>query len=158
MAPNPNPPHHFRMARLTTGGASGQPAQWLPLAGWLMLAAAVLHLWEVQDHGRVWWGYGVFFTLIVLAQGLSALLLPRYAGSRAYLMSGVLGNLALTALWAWSRSVGLPVGPYRHAVAIGPVDAVTMTLQTLVVVLLVQALLRGRAASRSTGRAYASTP
>ena len=116
-------------------------------AEWLLLWAAVLHLWEVDGHGRAWWGYGLFFVVIVVGQGLYSLLLPRYGHVQRFLVAGVLGNTALIALWAWTRTLGgVPVGPHRHVEPVGLVDSVTVTLQLVAVVLLVQALTRLRAA------------
>ena len=127
-------------------------------AEWLLLSAAVLHLWEVDGHGRAWWGYGLFFVVIVVGQGLYSLLLPRYASVQSFLVAGVLGNTALIALWAWTRTLGgVPVGPHRHVEPVGLVDSVTVTLQLLAVVLLVQALTRLRAAGPAPVAAAAGT-
>ncbi len=110
---------------------------------WLLLAAAILHLWEVDRHGRVWWGYGAFFVVIVVGQAVYSLLLPRLAEVRTFLVVGVVGNVALLGLWAWTRLVdGVPIGPHRHIEPIGAVDGATMALQALAVVLLMQALRR----------------
>ena len=119
-----------------------------PAAEWLLLGAALLHLWEVEGHGQVWWGYGVFFLLIVLGQAAYSLLLPRYGARNGFLLAGVVANLALVGLWAWTRTVGgVPVGPHRHVEAVGPVDLTTMSLQLLAVALLVETLLRRRRAA-----------
>lgn len=119
-----------------------------PAAEWLLLGAALLHLWEVEGHGRVWWGYGVFFLLIVLGQAAYSLLLPRYGARNGFLLAGVVANLALVGLWAWTRTVGgVPVGPHRHVEAVGPVDLTTMSLQLLAVALLVVTLLQRRRAA-----------
>lgn len=108
-----------------------------------MLAAALLHLWEVDGHGRAWWGYGAFFVVVVVGQGLYSLLLPRHGGVRAFLVAGALGNTALIALWAWTRTLGgVPIGPHRHVEPVGLVDSVTVTVELLAVALLVQALTR----------------
>lgn len=127
-------------------------------AEWLLLSAAVLHLWEVDGHGRAWWGYGLFFVVIVVGQGVYSLLLPRYGGVQSFLVAGVLGNTALIALWAWTRTLGgVPVGPHRHVEPVGLVDSVTMMLQLLAVVLLVQALTHLRAAGPAPVVASART-
>ena len=110
---------------------------------WLLLGAAILHLWEVDRHGRAWWGYGAFFVVIVVGQAVYSLLLPRLVEVRSFLVVGVAGNVALLGLWAWTRSVGgVPIGPHRHIEPIGAVDGATMALQLLAVVLLIQALRR----------------
>lgn len=110
---------------------------------WLLLAAAILHLWEVDRHGRAWWGYGAFFVIVVVGQAVYSLLLPRLAEVRTFLVAGVAGNVALLGLWAWTRSVGgVPIGPHRHIEPIGAVDGATMAVQLLAVLLLMQALRR----------------
>ncbi len=119
------------------------------LTEWLLLAAAVLHLWEVDGHGRAWWGYGVFFVSIVVVQAAYSLLLPRLGHLQGFLVAGIVGNLALIALWAWTRTVGaVPIGPHRHLEPVGVIDALTMTLQLLAVILLVQGLRRLRHRAR----------
>ena len=130
---------------VTLPGPVPQPS---PAVEWLLLGAALLHLWEVEGHGRVWWGYGVFFLLIVLGQAAYSLLLPRYGARNGFLLAGVVANLALVGLWAWTRTVGgVPVGPHRHVEAVGPVDLTTMSLQLLAVALLVVTLLHRRRAA-----------
>ena len=127
-------------------------------AEWLLLSAAVLHLWEVDGHGRAWWGYGLFFVVIVVGQGVYSLLLPHYGRVQRFLVAGVLGNTALIALWAWTRTLGgIPIGPHRHIEPVGLVDSVAMTLQLVAVVLLVQALIRLRAAGPAPVVASART-
>lgn len=121
-------------------------------AEWLLIGAALLHLWEVEGHGLVWWGYGVFFAAIVAWQGLYSVLLPRRSASRAFLLAGIGTNAALVLLWTYTRFVAaVPVGPHRHLEPVGAVDLLTMALQTFVIVLLAKALYATyprRAASR----------
>ena len=143
---------HIPVIRSAPTTVVRQPAEWL------LLSAAVLHLWEVDGHGRAWWGYGLFFVVIVVGQGLYSLLLPRYGRVQRFLVAGVLGNTALIGLWAWTRTLGgVPVGPHRHVEPVGLVDSVTVSLQLVAVVLLVQALTRLRAAGSAPVVAAAGT-
>ncbi len=71
-----------------------------------MLLAAV-HLWVVPEHLEEWWGYGTFFLVCALAQGLYALGLLRRP-SRPFLLLGVAGNLAVVILWLVTRTTDIP--------------------------------------------------
>lgn len=79
-------------------------------AGFASLGAGLVHLAVVQEHLQEWWLYGVFFAVIGAAQILWAL--AALALDRAPLLAYVLaGNLGLVALWAVTRTTGLPIGP-----------------------------------------------
>jgi hypothetical protein len=89
----------------------------LRAAASLSLLAAAMHLWAVPDHLEEWWGYGAFFVVLALAQGLYALGLVRWPPSRAYFLVGVAGNLAVAILWLVTRTTGIPLlGPHAGEV------------------------------------------
>lgn len=77
----------------------------------LSVAAAMIHAYTMPQHFVEWWGYGVFFLINALAQGAGAVALigwPR----RSIFLVGVAGNLLILAMWAVSRTVGIPLfGP-----------------------------------------------
>lgn len=52
----------------------------LYLAGALSLVAALAHLWVTPEHFEEWWGYGVFFLVAALVQGLYGAALLRCPG------------------------------------------------------------------------------
>ena len=56
----------------------------------LSLLTAAMHLWVVPEHLEEWWGYGAFFVVLAVAQGLCALVLLRRP-SRPLLLLGVGG-------------------------------------------------------------------
>ena len=72
------------------------------------LIAALIHLWVMPEHFEEWWGYGTFFLICALAQGLFALGLLRRP-SRVLLLLGVGGNLAIVILWLVTRTAGIPL-------------------------------------------------
>ncbi len=95
----------------------------LRAAAGLSLLAAAVHLWVVPGHLAEWWGYGTFFVILAVAQGLYALVLPRRP-SRALLLLGVAGNLAVAILWLVTRTTGIPLlGPHAGEVeGVGVMD------------------------------------
>src|SRR5581483_2346020 len=106
------------------------------LAAALSSCAAFTHLLVIPEHLREWWGYGLFFSLAMLAQGGYGILLlaqpwrysspggfPFSAGrfTRAFYMLGILGNAAVIILYLVTRTVGIPFfGP-----AAGELEQVT---------------------------------
>src|SRR5438128_12033347 len=85
-----------------------------------MLGSGAVHGLLVRSHLREWWGYGVFFLVAGTAQVVLALALltdavnPRDTGERWRVAKtwmyalGIAGNLALVALYAVTRTVGIP--------------------------------------------------
>src|SRR5687767_9272314 len=126
------------------------------VAATLSLLAAAVHAAVVEDHLAEWWGYGAFFIAASLAQGLYGLVLfalparPAWPASdwlawrRRLYLAGIAGNLAVIALYAVTRTVGIPLlGPEAGTVeAVGALDAASKAFEAgLVACLLV--LLRG---------------
>lgn len=75
------------------------------------LVAALIHLWVASEHFLHWWGYGVFFIVVALAQGLFGMLILRWPGRPSIHLAGVWGNLMVVALYVISRTWGMPYGP-----------------------------------------------
>lgn len=118
----------------------------------LSLAAALLHFLVMPEHFAEWWGYGVFFLVAAVAQtGFAIVVLRRPADCRL-LWAGVLGNLAIIALWAWTRTVGIPpVGPHAGEVeAVGAIDVASKITEALLIAGLVL-LLRDEARPSRAG-------
>jgi hypothetical protein len=95
----------------------------LRVAAALSLLAAAMHLWVVPEHLEEWWGYGAFFVVLTVAQGLYGFGLLRRP-SRPYLLLGVAGNLAVAILWLVTRTTGIPLlGPHAGEVeGVGALD------------------------------------
>lgn len=108
--------------------------------GVLSLLAGGIHGLAAPEHFSEWWGYGLFFLAATTGQLVYGLLLlsqgiegwggwPAVRGS-VYL-AGVVGNLAIMALWIVTRTVGVPAGPETGSVdAVGLLDAVSKLLET----------------------------
>ena len=72
--------------------------------------AAGIHVGVAPEHFAEWWGFGLFFVLCAEVQLGWALLLGRAGGNRI-LAVGLVGSLFLVAVWALSRTSGMPFGP-----------------------------------------------
>ena len=123
-------------------------------AGWSSLGSAAVHAYLAPGHAEEWWGYGLFFGLAALAQVILGLALltravnpkdsgPRWADVRRGLYwLGLGGTLALLAIYAVSRTVGVPFfGPEAGEVEpVEPVDLLAKVLEVAAAVALVQLL------------------
>lgn len=72
--------------------------------------AAGLHLAVLPDHLQEGLVIGAFFLVCAVLQLAAAAVVSAGAGARARQVI-VIGNLAVIAIWAVSRTVGLPIGP-----------------------------------------------
>jgi hypothetical protein len=113
------------------------------LAAALSLLAALIHLWVTPEHLEEWWGYGAFFLIAALAQGLYGAALLRWP-SRPLLLLGIGGNLAIIALYVVTRTAGIPLfGPHAGEVeAVGIIDLCATTSELGIVIALGTVLLR----------------
>jgi hypothetical protein len=131
-------------------------------AGFASLGAGLVHLAVVREHLEQWWVFGVFFAVVGAAQIVWALL--ALAADRApFLRLVVAGNLALVALWATTRTTGIPIGPERWAPEpAGRADVLCIVLELATVVALAVAargvrrpVVANVGRSRGAGRAVA---
>ena len=74
----------------------------------LCLLAALVHLSQVAGHLDEWWGYWAFFLTVGFGQILYSLALPGIGERSSLLYAGILGNLAVVALWFVTRTAGIP--------------------------------------------------
>jgi hypothetical protein len=115
----------------------------------LSLVAALVHLAATPEHLSEWWGYGSFFLVAALAQGVYAVALLRRP-SRRMMLAGILGNSAIVLLYLATRTLGVPpVGPEAGEVeAVGALDACATVSEVVLIealaVLLFWRLLRER--------------
>ena len=80
----------------------------------LLGAAAAIHFAMVPAHAAEWRAEGVAFILSAWVQAVLAIaVLVR--PTRRWLQAVVVANLAFIAVWAFSRTAGLPVRPQRRA-------------------------------------------
>lgn len=114
------------------------------------LAAGVIHLVMVPTHAQESGLDGVGFAVVGWLQivGAIALLLKP---SRRLLQVTVLVNLVVIGIWAWSRTVGLPVGGHAGIVeSVSGIDLLCAVLEGLLVVGAAALLLRPALGTRLT--------
>lgn len=63
----------------------------------LSLGAAIIHAWMMPEHFQEWWGYGAFFLITTIAQGVYGFALLRLVW-RWLFPIGIAGNLAIIGL------------------------------------------------------------
>jgi hypothetical protein len=107
-----------------------------------LLGAEAIHTAVMSEHFRQWWAEGVFFfALRVLEGGLAAaLLLTR---SRRPCAAALMVSVATIAVWSWSRTTGVPIGPEAaHPEPVGGPDVVATALEALTALALGPVVLR----------------
>ena len=88
-------------------------------AGILSLLAAMAHVLATPGHLQVWWVYGALFALAALleaAVGMLVFALPPRRRLVPLYLAGAALHLGTIAVWAVSRTVGVPFGPERGEV------------------------------------------
>jgi hypothetical protein len=113
-------------------------------AATLSLVAALIHAWVMPEHFREWWGYGIFFLIVALAQWFYTLALLRWPRRRTFLI-GIIGNLAIIGLYIVTRTAGIPLfGPHAGEVEdIGLVDFTSKLAELALVISLVALMAIG---------------
>jgi hypothetical protein len=101
----------------------------LTIAAAAAAGSALVHFAVAPEHFAEWWGFGLFFVLCAEVQLGWALLLGRIQTNRM-LAVGIGGSLFLVAVWALSRTTGLPFGPEPGVPEeIGVPDVVSVVLE-----------------------------
>lgn len=114
------------------GGASLRRSLVLVLAG-LSAGAAVIHLAAAPAHFAEIGALAVGFVVSAAFQALWACWCLGDP-SRRTLAIGIAGNLAIVGAWAWTRTVGLPVGEFAGSPEpIGYPDAASVVFEVLLI-------------------------
>jgi len=118
----------------------------------LSVGAAAIHFAVVFEHFAEYTLYGVFFLVISWGQMIwPAVLLWR--PSRHWLWLGVVGNAIVIAVYAASRTVGLPFGPdLHHAESVGALDVMSGVLEFALIAGCAALLWRPSLADRPVAR------
>jgi hypothetical protein len=99
------------------------------LAAACSVGAAGIHFAVVPEHLGEYRPFGLFFVAIAVVQALWAILVVRYP-LRPLLLVGAVANLATLALWAFTRTKGLPLGPEPWTPEkFGPLDGITAVFE-----------------------------
>lgn len=117
----------------------------------LFFGLALTHLWVAQERYGEWWGYGLFFLVVGVGQGLYSLGLSRLRSRASFLIVGIVGNLAVISTWILTHTVGIP---YVRTTSIesselrigktegvGIVDLAATTIELALVVILLMLLI-----------------
>jgi hypothetical protein len=96
--------------------------------------AAAIHYAVIAEHFDEWWGFGLFFVSIAVAQLVWAVVVVA-SSSRLLMWFGVVGNAAIIALWIVTRTAGTLLGPEPHAPEpVAVADSVATALEMALVV------------------------
>jgi hypothetical protein len=99
------------------------------LAAACSVGAAGIHFAVIPEHLVEYRPFGLFFVAIAVVQALWAILVVRYP-LRPLLLVGAAANLATLALWAVTRTKGLPLGPEPWTPEkFGPLDGITAVFE-----------------------------
>ncbi len=110
------------------------------VAAALSAGAGLVHLEVTPTHWWQWWGYGLFFLLTGLGQLAYAAVLVRWPVAPV-LWFGAVGNLAIVALYGYTRTNGIPTGPaVGHIEAAGSGDFITTAGEFVLAGMLIAAL------------------
>jgi hypothetical protein len=122
----------------------------------LSAAAGTVHLAVAADHFAEYFLFGLFFIVAGVGQVAWAALVALAGASRTLLLLAT-GNLLIVALWAVSRTSGIPLGPNAGTPErIGFSDTVTTVFEVLVVVLAARLLLSRRSHWRQARALWAA--
>jgi hypothetical protein len=113
-----------------------------------LLGADAIHTAVIAEHFTEWWAEGAFFVaLSVVEGGLAAALL--LGPARPTCQAAVLASVGTIAVWAWSRTTGLPIGPEAgYPEPVGRADVVATLLEAITALALVPVILPNRLATR----------
>ena len=128
----PYPPCHDRPVtyRAESGTDSALAAR---LAAIASIGAAVIHVAVIPSHWRDWMPAGLFFASIAVFQVIWALAAWARPGG-PLLAAGILANGGCVALWVWSRTAGIPLGPHAgEPELVAAADICALLLQCYVV-------------------------
>lgn len=123
------------------------------LAAVLAAVAAGIHAAVTNEHLTAWWGYGMFFFVLTLIQAGFALLVLTERRPAVFTV-GLVGNLAVLALYFVTRAVAVPFGPQGgEAVAVGRLDTLAALAEggSVLVLLLLLGHAVASAPTRSRG-------
>jgi hypothetical protein len=112
------------MAAEPTGTAVAPAATPVPLrvAAVASVLAGLIHYAVVPEHRGEWWLYAAFFTMLGAFEIVWAAAVWT-SRQRWLLLLGVVVNIAVLAVWTYTRTAGLPFGPDAgEAEPIGTLD------------------------------------
>ena len=116
------------------------PGYVVAMAG-LALTSGTIHIVAAVEHIDVNVMLSAFFALVGIGQVVAAWWLFRNPEHHRALKLAAVGSVAVSLLWVFSRTTGIPFGPEPGRAAVGVADTIT-TLQQFALAAIVVALLR----------------
>jgi hypothetical protein len=105
------------------------PSLSLALAALALVSAGAVHLVVMPEHFGESWLYGAFF-LVTAAGQLAAAALVWFRPTRLRLAAVAAVSLGVVLLWAWTRVIGVPLGPGAgETESIGYLDVVASAVE-----------------------------
>jgi hypothetical protein len=146
----------YRTAGLGVGNqseATSGPLTDLLRNGVALLSAGsgAIHFAVIQSHFEEYWLFGIFFAVLAWLQILWALVVVARP-TRLVALTGALINGVAVAVWVWTRTIGVPVGPEPGSPEMAEFIDVLATMFELLVVIGAVALAFVRPAARRFGR------
>jgi hypothetical protein len=124
-------------ARFGSPGADRRPDPQSPhlrVAAAGLVAAAVIHAIVIPEHFREWWLFGVFFSVLMVAQLVLAVLVA-YRPNRRMVRSVAVASAWIVVLWLVSRTSGIPLGPEQwQPESIGRLDIAASVAELITLV------------------------
>jgi hypothetical protein len=113
-----------------------KPRSWLIRATVLSASLGLVHFLAMPLYFDQWLGYGVFFFTVAVLQVFYSMALAAGEPNRSLLWLGIAGNALVIALWAVTRTVGIPFfGPMAGEVLpVGLLDSVAQILAAILIV------------------------
>lgn len=141
-------------AQRSVPAVSRAPGSLVALSG-LASTSGTIHIVAAVEHIDANALLGAFFAAVGVGQLVAAWLLLRTRDDARVLKLAAAGSVAVSLLWVFSRTTGIPFGPEPGRAGVGVADTIT-TLQQLALAAIVVALLRP-AERRSRALAWLST-
>ena len=111
----------------------------------LSVLAGGIHAWVVPEHYQEYWLFGLFFAVIAFLQGAWAAAVVRRP-THLLQSAGAILSAGLLALWALSRTAGVPIGPEPwHTEPAELLDVVAGVAELGIIVVVLTSLGRRRA-------------
>jgi hypothetical protein len=133
----------------------GSVGLWVATGG--LAVSALVHASVIREHFHEYVLFGVFFTLLFLAQGAIAVLIA-FRPARATVRAVALASAWVVVLWLVSRTTGLPFGPeVWEPERYGALDAVASAAELLTVIGCLAALYPHALPRRRVGRHAAAS-
>lgn len=110
-------------------GVHLKPRSWLIRATVLAVSLGLLHMLATPLYFEQWMGYGAFFVATAVLQVMYSMALAVGQPNRTLLWVGIAGNALVIALWAVTRTLGIPFGPMvGEVLPVGLLDGIAQIL------------------------------